>query len=365
MIEVRNLSITTGDFALQGLSFAIHPAEYFVILGPTGAGKSLLLESIAGLHTNPRRSVWVRGRDISSWPPEQRDVGYVPQDTVLFPFLTVHRNILLPLRARKCLTGDALAYCDKVVRLLRIEHLLGRGVRKLSGGEKQRVALARGLVTRPKLLLLDEPYAAIDAGLRRRLWLDMGRLHRRLETTVVHVTHDLEEAFTLSERIGVIIDGRLEQIGAREHVLHRPKNERVATFLGISNVFHGVVTAADERRTAIRVGRGGYEFVGPPRGGVTAGKEIGFCVRSEDVEVVAGSGGAGSGPAENTLRGRLVNSLSHGSSHTLYFEILDAAGAGHEQYIEARLPANGGCPPVTGGQAATLSIRKEALTIFS
>lgn len=366
MIEIRNLSHTIDGFHLDRVSFLVREGEYFVILGPTGSGKTILLEYIAGVHPNSSGAVWINGQDVSAQTPEERNLGYVPQDYVLFPFLSVEENILFPLRVRHKLDEEALTYFRKIVGLLTIDHLLKRQIQKLSGGEKQRVALARALVTKPNVLLLDEPYAALHAGLRRRLWVDMRLLHRLLGTTVVHVTHDLEEAFALGRRAVVLINGKLEQIGTRNEILHHPNSEKVAVFLGIVNVFRGSVVKIDSHHNCVCIHYRDYKISAPLKEKLSVGDEIGFCIRGEQVEVSADEFKLTADDESNHFRARLVVSVSHGNVYSLYFKILASHCTCAEYDLEVRLPIGRQKElNLREGQEAMLTIRKDAIHIFS
>lgn len=365
MIRVQGLACVAGDFRLGEVSFSTEPGEYFVILGPTGAGKTLLLECIAGLHRNPPGTVWINGQDVSAWMPEERHVGYVPQDYALFPFLSVKENILFPLRVRHRRDRNPLSGFQEIVDLLRINHLLDRGTRDLSGGERQRVALARALVIRPKLLLLDEPFAALHAGFRRKLWMEMRLLHRQLGTTVIHVTHDLEEAFTLCQRAAVVIDGKVEQIGSRTEVLRRPRNEKVATFLGMMNIFHGRVASIDSERGSTSIHCKDYQFQAPLRQGLSVGDEVSFCVHPEQIGILADESGSAARGDESRLPARLVTAVAHAAARMLYFKLLHSSCKCGEYDLEVRLPATQKeGVALNEGQEATLVIGKDAVHFF-
>lgn len=366
MIEVRNLTHVVRDFCLGEFSFFVPAGEYFVVLGPTGAGKTMLLECIAGLHPNRPGQVWIEGHDVSAWTPEERNIGYVPQDYALFPFLSVRENILFPLRLRHRRNRVDLSSFHDIVELLRITHLLDRRTRHLSGGERQRVALARALVIRPKLLLLDEPYAALHAGLRRKLWMEMRLLHDRLGTTVIHVTHELEEAFTLCERVAVLIEGSLEQIGSKEEILYEPVNEDVAMFLGMINIFNGRVTRVDEDRNRVYLQVRDHEFTVPFRQGLSAGDKVGFCVHADRIKIPADGFKPTPTEGEWHLRARLVTSVSYGTIRTLYFKIITSSSKCGEYDLEVRLPAEQARRvELHKDEETTLVIKEEAVHIFA
>jgi molybdopterin-binding protein len=200
MISIKNLKVNLGDFLLQNINLDIEPGEYFIVLGPTGAGKTVLLESIAGLYPVLEGEVWIGDKEITNLSPEKREIGIVYQDQVLFPHLSVEKNIAFGLKMRKCPKNEAKAKIDAIVEVVGISHLLKRSPATLSGGEKQKVALARALVTEPKVLLLDEPLSALDPETRERMQGELREMHRKVVVTIIHVTHDFEEAIRLSLR---------------------------------------------------------------------------------------------------------------------------------------------------------------------
>lgn len=233
MIEVRNLSCRLGKFHLSDVNLSIKDGEYFVILGPTAAGKSVLIECIAGLHRIKTGQIWIDSRNVTALAPEEREVGYVPQDYVLFPFLNVMGNIVFGLRKKSAETAEKV---QSLVGLMGISHLLNRDVRSLSGGEKQRVALARALATSPRVLLLDEPLSALDLQTSKRLRLELKRIHRELGVTMVHITHDQTEAEEVADRIAILNMGKVEQVGRPEEVFFYPGSEAVSGFIGTPNI---------------------------------------------------------------------------------------------------------------------------------
>ncbi len=236
MIEVKGLSLRLGEFRLRDINLSIADGEYFVILGPTGAGKTVLMECLAGIHRIRQGGIWLDGTDITRLAPEERNLGYVPQDYVLFPFLSVVDNITFGLkRARR--SGDGVReWIDRLADLTGIDHLLQRDTRSLSGGEKQRVALARALAPSPRILLLDEPLGALDQRTAKSLRLELRRVHRELNLTTIHITHDLMEALEMADRVAVVQNGRVEQVAPPEEMLFSPQGEGVSDFIGAPNI---------------------------------------------------------------------------------------------------------------------------------
>ena len=232
MIEIKNLSVRLGDFSLNDINLTILDREYFVLLGPTGAGKTILVECIAGLCRFRKGKLWIDENDVTPLPPEERQIGYVPQDYCLFPFLNVLNNITFGMKEKRVEKDKMRQQVETLAPLLGISHLLNRDVRTLSGGEKQRVALARALAVSPRILLLDEPLSSIDVRTAKSLRQELRRLHEELGVTTIHVTHNLGEAGELADRIAVLNMGKLEQVGTPEEVFFYPQSETVSDFLG-------------------------------------------------------------------------------------------------------------------------------------
>ena len=236
MIEIKDLSLELGEFALRDINLTIGDGEYFVILGPTGAGKTVLMECIAGLQRVKQGRIWFDHRDITHRASEERGVGYVPQDYVLFPFLNVVDNIAFGLRQAKYSRQEVRERVADLAGMTGIAHLLQRDTRSLSGGEKQRVALARALAPSPRVLLLDEPLGALDLRTSKYLRMGLKHVHRELGLTTIHITHDLMEAVEMADRVAVIQSGRVEQVAEPEKMLFFPGSEGVSDFIGAPNI---------------------------------------------------------------------------------------------------------------------------------
>ncbi|MFT7002906.1 MAG: molybdate/tungstate transport system ATP-binding protein [Sulfurimonas sp.] len=233
-LKIQNLSSNIGEFSLKNINLDIHNNEYFVLLGQSGSGKTMLLETIAGL--NPcSGNIIFKGDDISKVPTEKRDMGFVYQDFALFPNLSVEKNIRFSAKYKKIEDADELFH--DVVKFLKLENLLSRDTQDLSGGEKQRVAIARAIFSRPKILLLDEPLSAIDPTFRNAIMKSLKDIHKRYNVITIHVTHNFREASYLADRIAIIMDGEIKQVGDTSNILNNPKNTEVAEFLGFKNIF--------------------------------------------------------------------------------------------------------------------------------
>jgi ABC-type Fe3+/spermidine/putrescine transport system ATPase subunit len=239
MSDIRDLSIDLGAFHLRHIDLSIQEGEYMVLLGPTGAGKTVLLECIVGLHRRHQGRIEMHGSDVSRHFPEERNVGYVPQDYALFPNLTVWENLAYGLRARRVPKAAMAEKVQALLARLGLTPLAGRFPLNLSGGEKQRIALGRALATDPHVLLLDEPLCALDETMRGDLAAELHRIQRSVRGTFLHVCHSLEEALDVADRIALMKDGALVQVGSKDDLLYRPASLFVARFTRARNFLQG------------------------------------------------------------------------------------------------------------------------------
>jgi molybdate/tungstate transport system ATP-binding protein len=233
-LALQSLGFCLGDFELKNITFEVNEGEYFVILGHSGAGKTIVLESIAGLH-KVRGKVFFNGEDITQCTPEKRDIGFVYQDFALFPNMNVKDNITYASRYKKIENQEELL--EDLVQFLGLQKILMRRIDNLSGGEKQRVAIARAIFSQPKILLLDEPLSAIDPTFRNAIMKFLKDIHKKYKLTTLHVTHNFREASYLADKIAIVIDGAVVQVGDTNSVLSKPANLKVAEFLGFKNIF--------------------------------------------------------------------------------------------------------------------------------
>jgi len=233
MIELANLHLSFGEFALRDLSLRIAKGEYWVILGPSGCGKSVLMQTIAGFFSPASGHINVGGVDVTDLPPERRRMGLVFQQAALFPHKSVRENIAYGLRARRASDEEVERTVKDLVERLGLGAILGRPVPTLSGGEAQRVAVARALAIKPDLLLLDEPMSALDHNTRLELQVELARIHKELGLTTLHVTHSREEAAALGDHVAIMLGGRIVQRGLSAEVQSRPRCPFVARFLGL------------------------------------------------------------------------------------------------------------------------------------
>jgi ABC-type sugar transport system ATPase subunit len=242
MLEVKDLCVQMGKFFLKNVNLEVRDGEYFVLLGPTGSGKSVLLESIAGLTSITSGEVWINGKDVTDLNLEKRKIGFAFQDYALYRHLSVRDNISFGLMWKNQKQKDIDKAVDKAVELLHLENLLDKRSWTLSGGESQKIALARAISVKPDLLILDEPLSAVDAETKEDYERELRELHDHLGLTTIHVTHSLEEAVALGDRIAVIMDGEILQVGTPEEIFLYPQSEKLARFLMTRNVFAGEIT---------------------------------------------------------------------------------------------------------------------------
>jgi putative spermidine/putrescine transport system ATP-binding protein len=236
-IRVRALTKRYGDvLAVDSIDLDIAPGEFFTMLGPSGSGKTTTLRMIAGFEIPDEGVIELAGEDVSRLPPYDRPVNTVFQDYALFPHMTVQENVEYGLRVKKVRRGERRERAQAALEMVRLGDYGARKPAQLSGGQRQRVALARAIVNRPRVLLLDEPLGALDLKLRQQMQIELKAIQREVGITFVYVTHDQEEALTMSDRVAVFSDGRIEQVGPPAEVYEHPHSEFIAGFVGVSNV---------------------------------------------------------------------------------------------------------------------------------
>ncbi len=319
-LVLRALTKRYGGFtAVEDVSLAVERGQFLTLLGPSGSGKTTILMCIAGFVAPSSGAVLLDGRDITALPPEKRDFGMVFQGYALFPHMTVAENVAFPLRVRKLGRAEREHKVREALDLVQLERFAERRPAQLSGGQQQRVALARALVFDPALLLLDEPLSALDKKLRAELQEELKALHRRVGRTFVNVTHDQEEALSLSDRVAILDHGRLVQEGPPAALYERPRTRFVADFLGKSNFLQGMVTEAHPGGFHMMAGATPIAQAlpeGAPR--PAAGTPALLSLRPEKIALLA-QGEA----AENSVEGRIATWSYLGAGYALVVETAD------------------------------------------
>lgn len=326
MIKIEGLTILFDTFKIVELNIQIKEGEFHFLLGPTGSGKTLVLESIMGLRKPKGGRIWIGDREVQSLPPERRGISYVPQDLALFPHLKVKENILYGIKARDLDMKTYEEYVYTLVEVMRIDHLLERYPVHLSGGEKKRVALLRALAPKPRLLLLDEPLAGLDLSIKVDIQQLLKYLHSSFHTTTLCVTHDFEEAYFLGDGMTIFIDGKVEQVGKRDDVFLRPKSKKVAQFLGAKNVFRAKILKNEGASQRLILGINGLQFSIPTslcEDNVEVGKEVDLFIRPEEVMIIREGKLVKDSLKRNIFEGEILDITDKERYHLIYFQTME------------------------------------------
>ncbi len=301
--------------AVDNVSVDLREGEFFALLGPSGCGKTTLLRMIAGFEELDEGTVLLDGRDITHLRPNRRPVNLMFQSYALFPHMTVYNNIAYGLEMENCTKTEIEGRVDEMLAMTQLEALAARKPDQLSGGQRQRVALARALVKRPRVLLLDEPLGALDKKLRGQMQLELKKLQHELGITFVVVTHDQEEALVMANRIALMKDGRIEQLGAPEELYERPGSRFVADFIGVSNFFEGRATGDGVETEAGDVFRG--------EGGAETGASCAIAVRPERISLSAPDRLEG----RNAVSGEISDIAYHGQDINIHVSVAGSRNA--------------------------------------
>jgi len=304
-VEVENLSNTWPSFSLKNVNLVVPEGSYFVLVGPTGSGKTLLLEAIVGAYRPKKGQIIVNGKNVTNLPPERREISYAPQNYLLFENMRVQKNVEFGLHARGVPEADRQDRTERLLGLLGISHLANRFPRNLSGGEKQRVSLARALAVEPRAVLLDEPLSSVDPETKSSILDYLRRVHKETGITIIHVTHDHLEAAAVAERMGVIRDGKILQVGAPTEVLESPSTEASSIFHA-ENVIEGKVVRKESDIALVDVGGGNIIEALTDRTGPVV-----LHIRPEDILV---SKQAVASSARNQLSGKVTEITDLGAT---------------------------------------------------
>ncbi len=354
-VDVR-LERVTKDFgetvAVDDLSLDIAEGEFFSLLGPSGCGKTTTLRMIGGFEDPTRGTIYLVGRDVTDLPPYRRDVNTVFQSYALFPHLNVHENVAFGLKRRKVPGAEITTRVAEALRLVDLQGFEKRKPSQMSGGQQQRVALARALVNEPKVLLLDEPLGALDLKLRKQMQLELKRIQQEVGITFIYVTHDQEEAMTMSDRLAVMRLGKIEQVGPPEEVYETPQTEFVASFLGASNLLDGELKEHRDGTASVLLQGGDVVVVPADRAGFQPGTSVKVGVRPEKITI----GRADAPPPEsgwNAVTGLLRMSTYIGVSHQYKVE----GPGGHD--LTVWVQNLGSDPAPRPGERVRLSWKRE------
>ncbi|PZR64656.1 MAG: spermidine/putrescine ABC transporter ATP-binding protein [Chloroflexi bacterium] len=325
--------------AVDDLSLDVRRGEFFSLLGPSGCGKTTTLRMIGGFEEATSGKIFLAGTDVTGLPPYRRNVNTVFQNYALFPHLSVYENVAFGLRRRRVASGEIRHQVGSMLELVELPGYEARRPSQLSGGQQQRVALARALINHPQVLLLDEPLGALDLKLRKQMQIELKRIQTEVGITFIYVTHDQEEAMTMSDRIAVMRGGHIEQLGAPEELYERPGTAFVAGFLGVSNLLDGDVAEVDGDYSSVRLTGG--TLLRAPRPAVNGARRVQVGVRPEKLRVVPISDGSAAGSGDlNTIEGTILDASYIGVSTqylvetrdgqrlTVYSQNLETSGAG-------------------------------------
>ncbi len=306
IIELKNISRTFDDgfCVVDDFNLTIQRGEFVTFLGPSGCGKTTTLRMIAGFDKPTEGELLLNGKDIRDLPPNERPINTVFQRYALFPHLNVFENVAFGLKLKKLPKTDIVKKVKKALEMVDLEDFEDRGIQTLSGGQQQRIAIARAIVNEPEILLLDEPLGALDLKMRKEMQLELKGMHEKLGITFIYVTHDQEEALTMSDKIVVMSEGKIQQIGTPEDIYNEPKNAFVADFIGDSNIFSGIMTGR------VRFCGAEFECVDD----VEHGTMIDAVVRPEDVTITT--------PDQGIIRGTVTSVIFKG----VHYEIAVQSG---------------------------------------
>ncbi|WP_420850181.1 ABC transporter ATP-binding protein [Rhodobaculum claviforme] len=363
-IEIGALSKTFGRGAqafraLSDVSVSINRGEFFTLLGPSGCGKTTLLRLIAGFEQPSGGTLRIGGREVAGLGPNQRPVNTVFQNYALFPHMSVAENIGFGLRMQRRPAAERRETVDRMLRLVRMEAMADRRPTQISGGQQQRVALARALAPQPRVLLLDEPLSALDLKLRKEMQSELKRLQLETGITFVFVTHDQEEALTMSDRVAVMSEGRILQTGTPEEIYNRPADRFVADFIGDTNFLDAVVQDITATHAVVRLPGGARLAANLPAGGGTAaGATVTVVIRPEHARLV---GDSADGPADEgaVLSGQVERSVFFGTDTHVHLRLSDGT-----PFVVRRQNTAAATPPPEIGREVSVALAGGAVQVL-
>lgn len=319
LIDIQHLSKHYGSHTvLNDISLSVYPGEFLTLLGPSGCGKTTLLRMISGFDQPSQGLIMFNGECINTFPPQKRDVHTVFQSYALFPHLSVAENVAFSLTCKKINRDEIAVRVDDALRLVQLETMASRRIQQLSGGQQQRIAIARAIIDRPQVLLLDEPLSSLDYSLRKTMQYELKQLQKKLNMTFIFVTHDQEEALSMSDRIVVFNHGKIEQIGTPRQIYETPRNLHVAKFIGEANIFDVNVLSLDDDHLVTHVES--IPLLCKNTGQFKPGDRLHLIIRPEDIRVWS------------------QNEVTD-SSHMLPGEILDIIYKGSTVELKVKLPS--------------------------
>ena len=358
MVELNTVKKSFGDvLAVNGVDAVIREGEFFSLLGPSGCGKTTLLRLIAGFEHPDEGSIVIAGRDMDQVEPNHRPTNMVFQSYAIFPHLNVEENVAYGLKKQNLSKEDQRARVNEMLRLVDLEGYNSRPAHALSGGQRQRVALARALIMKPKVLLLDEPLSALDKKLREQMQVELRNLQRTVGITFILVTHDQEEALTMSDRIAVMFNGKIAQLATPQVLYKRPLDKRIASFIGVMNFMEGTLKSVTEKGIEIDAGPLGAMTISPDQmpiplepGAVSIG------IRPEMLTILFSSGDT----AEIEITGTVTDTAYYGDM--TYYEI---AVEGLEREVSVSMRNTAGRRVLDIGETTRLGLGRESLLLLS
>jgi len=341
------------NYVVKDLNLDIERGEFLTLLGPSGCGKSTCLMMLAGFESPTRGKIILDGTELNNIPPYKRDIGVVFQNYALFPHMTIAENVAFPLMIRKTPASEVADRVKRALDMVQLKHLGDRKPAQLSGGQQQRVACARALVFDPKLVLLDEPLGALDKKLRESMQIELKHIHESLGVTMVFVTHDQDEALTMSDRIAVFSDGGIQQLSNPQTLYDEPANAFVANFIGETNMLAGRVMTVDGDHCQVALDRGG-SIVARRQGELSINQPIQVSVRPELAHCVDPASGTS---FTNQLSSKVVETIYHGDHLSLS---LDITGTAEERTgFNVKIPTGSDYSRLDQGQAVTVGFHPD------